>query len=198
MLCSQYAYCQELEKSLSFNIGLNLAHPTFIIFNEDGFKKSIPAYQLSFNKDFFLNKSFGLTLSAGLSKNSFNAGRQVGSIYSIKQLDLSYLNLESGPSYKVSLNDLAFWCSANLRLSRIISQNYSGYYTGPSLSSSDLGLNLKVGSKLLSMSMRPYLLFNYYYGLVKVAENSIVTGSGQSLNEYIRNRSVGVQVGFYF
>ncbi len=198
MLCSQYAYCQDSKKSLSFNIGLNLAHPTFIIFNEDGFKKSIPTYQLGFNKDFFLDKPWGFTFSIGLNKNSFNAGRQIGTVYSIKQIDLSYLSLEGGSSYKVSFNDLAFWCSANLRLSRIISQNYSDYYTGPSLASSDIGLNLKVGGKLLSMPMRPYLLFNYYYGLIKVAENSIVTGNGQSLNEYIRNRSVGVQIGFHF
>lgn len=198
MLFSQYTYCQDKEKSLSFNAGLNLAHPTFIIFDENGFQKSIPAYQLNFNKDFFLNKPYGLNISIGLNKNSFNAGRQVGTVYSIKQLDLTYLSLEGGANYKIFIKNIDFWCSPNLRVSRIVSQNYSDYYTGPSLSSSDIGLNFKVGAKLPSMPVRPYLLFNYYYGLIKAAANSVVTGNGQTLNEYIRNRSIGIQVGFYF
>lgn len=198
MLCSQYANCQESNKSFSFNIGLNLSYPTFIYFNEESFNKTIMAYQLGFNKDFSLNKSWDLTLSLGFNRNSFNAERQIGTAYSIKQIDLSYLSLEAGPSYKVSSNNLAFWFSPNLRFSRILSQNYSDYYTIPSLSNSDIGLNFKIGCVFLSRDMKPYLLFNYYYGLTKVAENSVVTGSGQTLNDYIKNRSIGFQLGFHF
>jgi len=198
MLCSQDALCQNSNKGYSFNIGLNFAYPTFIYFNKESFNKSIMAYQFAFNKDYFLDKPWGLTVSLGFNKNSFNAERQIGTIYSIKQLNLSYLSLEAGPSYKLLSNNAAFWCSANLRISRIIFQNYSDYYTVPSLSSSDLGLNFKIGCELKSKKMRPYLLLNYYYGLIKVAENSVITGTGQSLNDYIRNQSIGTQVGFHF
>ena len=196
--CSQYAYSQGLDKSLSFNIGLNLAYPTFIYFNEESFKESIPSYQLSLNKDFTLNQSFGVAFSLGFNQNSFNAGRQIGSVYSIKQLNLSYLNLEAGPIYKIPLKSISLWSSLNLRVSRILSQNYNDYYTVPSLSSSDLGLNLKVGGTISTMPMKPYLVLNYYHGLSKIAKNSVISGNGQSLNDYISNRSVGIQVGFHF
>lgn len=198
MICSQYVVGQNVNKGYSFNIGLNFATPTFIYINNESFDKSILAYQFAFNKDFFSDKKLGLTVSLGFNKNSFNAKRQIGSIYSIKQIDLSYLSFETGPSYKLSSNNLAFLGSVNLRISRIISENYSDYYTGPSLSSSDIGLNFKIGTELISKSKRPYLLFNYYYGLVKVAENSVLTGTGQSLNDYIRNQSIGIQLGFHF
>lgn len=192
------SYCQNSEKSLSFNSGLNLAYPTFIYFNEESFEKSIPSYQLSFNKDFLLNNAWGLTTSVNLSKYSFNAGKQVGSIYSIKQIDLTYLSVEVGPSYRIPFEKIALWCSTNLRLSRIIDQNYDSYYTVPSLQSSDIGLNFRLGLEMISIPMRPYLLLNYYYGLSKIAKNSVTTGNGQTFNDYIRNRSIGVQIGFHF
>lgn len=198
MICSQYVLGQNVNKGYSFNIGLNFATPTFIYINNESYDKSILAYQFAFNKDFFSDEKLGLTVSLGFNKNSFNAERQIGSIYSIKQIDLSYLSFETGPSYKLSSDNLAFLGSVNLRISRIISENYSDYYTVPSLSSSDIGLNFKIGTELISKSKRPYLLFNYYYGLVKVAENSVLTGTGQSLNDYIRNQSIGIQLGFHF
>jgi hypothetical protein len=103
LVWAHHSYCQDSKKNLSFNAGLNLAYPTFIYFNEESFQKSIPSYQFGLNKDFFLSNFWGLTLSLNLSKHSFNAGRKVGSIYSIKQIDLSYLNLESGPSYRIPI-----------------------------------------------------------------------------------------------
>jgi hypothetical protein len=197
-LLSHTSYCQNSEKNLSFNGGLNLAHPTFIYFNEDSFEKSIPSYQLGFNKDFFSKSAWGLSLSVNLSKNSFNAGRQVGSFYSIKQLDLSYLSVEGGASYRIPIKNIAFWCSTNLRLGRLIAQNYNDYYTVPTLKSSDIGLNFRLGCEIMSIPSRPYLLLNYYYGLSKIAENSVTTGNGQTLNDYIRNRTIGVQISFHF
>lgn len=196
ILCSQFAYCQNREKSFSFNFGVNLSQPTFIYFNKESFEKTIPNYQFGFNKEFYLNRQLGIIISLGLNKNSFNAGRQVGSIYSIKQIDFSYLSLDVGPSYKIPTNRIELWGAPSLRVSRIIAENYSNYYTIPSLSSSDIGLNFRLGVKLLTIPMRPYLLLNYYYGLSKIADNSVLTGT-QSLNDYIRNRSIGFQVGFY-
>lgn len=197
LLWPHHSYCQDFKKNLSFNAGLNLAYPTFIYFNEESFQKSIPSYQIAFNKDFFLNRVWGLTLSVNLSKHSFNAGRQVGSFYSIKQIDLSYLNIEGGPFYRIPIKQIAFWGSTHLRFGRLVGQNYDNYYTVPSLSASDIGLNLILGCEITSIPMRPYLLLNNYYGLSKIAENS-VTGNGQVLNDYIRNRSIGIQIGFHF
>ncbi len=197
VLCSQYSYCQNREKSFSFNFGVNLSHPTFIYLNEESFKKAIPSCQFAFNKEFYLNKHLSIILSLGLNKNSFNAGRQVGSVYSIKQLDFSYLSFDAGPLYNIPTNRIGFSGGLSLRVGRLVNENYTDYYTSPSLSSSDIGLNLRMGAKLLVIPIRPYLLFNYYYGLNKVANNSVVTGTGQSINDYIRNRSVGFQVGFY-
>lgn len=195
---SKCVYCQDLDNSFSFNFGVNLSHPTFIYFNKESVIKSIPNLQLEINKEFFIDKPWGLNLTLGANRNSFNARRQLGSVYSIKQLDFSYICLESGPSYKIPFNHFCFWGAVNLRVSRLLTQNLSDYYTTPSLSSSDLGLNLKMGAKLLRMPMRPYLLVNYYYGLNKVAKNYILTGTGQSLSDYIRNRSIGLQLGLYF
>lgn len=195
--CPQNLFSQDPERSFSFNLGVNLSQPTFIYSNEESFKQTVPGYQFGFNKEFRLTTHLDINLGLGLNKNSFNAGRQVGSVYSIKQIDLSYLSLEAGPLYKISTDRIGFWSALNLRISRIVSENYSDYYTSPTLSSSDVGLNFKIGAKLSTIPMRPYIVFNYYYGLVKIADNSVVTGTGQSLNDYIRNRSIGFQLGFY-
>lgn len=189
---------QNRDKNYSFNIGVNLSSPKFIFLNQESFKKTIPNFQFAFNRDFFGNSPFAGSLSLGLNINSFNAGRQVGSAYSIKQINLSYLSLEAGPNYKVKVKNIGLRGGMNLRVSSLIKENYSSYYSLPSLSSSDLGLNGLFVVKLLSRPMRPYLQFNYYYGLNKIAKNEVMTSTGQSVNDYIRNRAIGLQIGFYF
>jgi hypothetical protein len=189
---------QNQDKVYSFSIGLNLASPKFIYFNQESFKKTIPNLQFAINRDFFLDTPLSLTVSLGLNINSFNVGRQIGTIYSIKQIDLWYLGLEGGPDYKTKFKQIGVGGSLNFRVSRIVKENYSSYYTVPSLNSSDLGLNLVLRIKLLSHAFRPYLQFNHYYGLNKVAKNQIITGTGQSFDDYMRNISFGVQIGFYF
>jgi len=199
VFCGHYALGQEREKSFSVNFGVNLAYPTFINLNEESFTETKPGYQLAVNKDFYLNKHFGISTSVGLNKNSFNAGKPVGSASSVNQLDLSYLSFEAGPSYKVSTDRMGFWSTLNLRVSRLIAENYSDYYyIGPSLSSADAGLNLRLGAKLLTVPMQPYLLVNYYYGVYKVINSSLITDTGQSFDDSFQNRSIGLQIGFYF
>lgn len=188
---------QFLDKKYSFNIGVNLSSPDFIYLNQESVRKTIPNLQFAFNRDFFANSMLAGSASLGLNINSFNAGRQVGSAYSIKQINLSYLSLEAGPNYKIKVKNIDFRGGFNFRVSRIVKENYSSYYTLPSLSSSDFGLNALLLVKLLSYPMRPYLQFNYYYGLTLVASNKVVTSTGQLINDHFRNRSFGVQVGFY-
>ncbi len=196
LVLPSYSYCQDPDKKLSFNVGLNLARPTFIFFNEESFVKSIPSFQLGLTRDFALSPMVGFKLGINFSRNSFNAGRQVGSIYSVKQLDLSYLGVEVGPAYRIAGKKFAFWCAANLRLSRLVEENYP--FSAPPLRSSDFGLNSLIGFELLSLPRRPYLLFNYYTGLTEVAKNSIIANSNQVINDYIRIRSFGMQIGFHF
>ncbi len=197
LLSYHYTLSQDKEKTFSFNAGLNLSYPKFIDLNKDMFEKTIPGWQFSINKDFFAEKPYGLISSFGVNHNSFNVGRTIVNLYSVKQINLTYASFELGPYYKFYLKKITLLGGANFRASRILSQNYNDYYTR-SFGKSDSGLNFRIGTKFITLSKRPYLLINYYYGLSKLAKNFIVTSNGESYKDYIRNRSIGLQLGFYF
>lgn len=197
ILLAHIAQSQDRENSISFNFGANFSHPTFIDFNTESFQKTIPSWQFSFNKEFLAHKSYGLIIGSGLNRNSFNARRQIGNLYSTKQINLAYLSFEGGPFYKLPFNKLILFTGTNFRISRILSENYGKYYTG-GFDKSDIGLNFRLGTKFTSNRMKPYILVNYYWGLTKLVKNFITTGNGEVYKDYLRNRSLGLQVGFYF
>lgn len=193
---SVLCHAQPLKK-LNISGGFNVFRPTFVYFNEESFESSMPGFQLWINKEIFLKEKWAVAGGIGYNLNSFNAKRDLGSIISIKQIDFGYFSFEAGPLYKKEITQVNFWISIAPRVSRLLSENYSEYYTLPSLSRMDVGVNLKVGIHFTGVPMRPLIVANYYQGLKKVAENYVVSGSGQSLNDFIRNRSFGVQIGFY-
>jgi hypothetical protein len=198
-LCSglSSAYGQ-IEKSTGIKGGVNLFRPTFVYFNTESFESTMPGFQLWIFRDFSLQKDFGINVSLGYNFNSFNAKRDVGSLLSIKQIDFGYISVEAGPIYRLKIGTTVVWGGLGLRGGRLIYENYSDYYTIPSLSRLDLGVNAKMGVQLASAALRPFIEVGYYYGLQRVAENFVISGSGQSLNDYIRNRSFSLQVGLYF
>ncbi len=193
------AVCQQrIPSPYSFSLGVNLSTPSFIYFNQESFKKSIPNFQGAFSREFLGSKRLSGIATLGLALHSFNAGRQVGSVYSVKQINLSYLSLEAGPVYSLNLDKVGFKGGVNFRVSRLINENYSNYYAGPSLSNSDLGVNGTLRVSLLSHTLRPYLQLNYYLGVKEVASNHVTSGTGQTLDDSLWMRSVGCVIGFYF
>jgi hypothetical protein len=193
------AVCQQrVPTPFSFSLGINLSTPSFIYANQESFKKSIPNFQVAFNRDFLGSKPLSGIATLGFALHSFNVGRQVGSVYSVKQINLSYLSLEAGPVYTMNLEKIGLKGGLNFRVSRLIKENYSTYYAGPSIGNSDLGLNGTLRVSLLAHTRRPYLQVNYYHGLTEVASNHVTSGTGQTLDDSLRMRSVGCVIGFYF
>ena len=90
-------------------------------------------------------------------KTSFNARRQIGNLYSIKQINLTYVSFEGGLFYKIPFDNMTLFTGTNFRISRIRSQNYDKYYTG-GFDKSDMGLNFRLGVKFTSNRMKPYIL----------------------------------------
>lgn len=192
------AVCQQrVPTPYSFSLGVNLSTPSFIYFNEESIKKTIPNFQWAFSRDFFGSRRFSGIATLGMALHSFNAERQVGTVYSVKQINLSYLSLEAGPVYLLNLEKIGFKGGINFRVSRLIKENYSNYYAGPSLSNSDLGVNGTLRVFLLSHTLRPYLQLNYYLGVKEVASNHVISGTGQTLDDSLRMRSIGCVIGFY-
>ncbi len=188
---------QRVPTPFNFSLGVNLSTPSFIYANQESFKKTIPNFQVAFSRDFLGSRPLSGIATLSMALHSFNVGRQVGTVYSVKQINLSYLSLEAGPVYSLNLDKVGFKGGLNFRVSRLIKENYSSYYTVPSLSNSDLGLNGTLRVLLLSHTLRPYLQFNYYYGLTEVASNHVTSGTGQTLDDSLRMRSIGCVIGFY-
>ena len=198
LLFCNLGIAQNSEKRYGANFGVNLAATSFIYFNEESFVKTIPNWQFSLNREFLNQKYYGVIASLGVNANSFNARRQISpNLQSIKQINLTYLSLEAGPIYKIPVKETLLFTGINLRASRVLSQNFNEFY-GRTLGEADFGINFLLGSRFVSRSGKPYLLFNYYYGLVRLAKNFITTGNGESYKDYLRNKGIGMQVGFYF
>ncbi len=189
---------QSLRKNISFGFGLNSANPVIIFENENSFIKTIPSWQISINKDFDLIKGLKISSSLGLTQNLFEAKRvflrQSNPFYERKRLNLTYIFGECGPSYYYQLKKSSILGATALRVSRILHENYNEFFTFPSLENSDLGLDF-----LLRYSRtKVFFQANYYTGLTRLAKNSIVTSTGVSSENYLRNRSFGIQVGLFF
>jgi hypothetical protein len=193
------AVCQHrgVPNPYSFSFGVNLSTPSFIYSNQESFKKTVPNFQGAFSREFLGSRRLSGIATLGLALHSFNAGPQVGAVYLVRQINLSYLSLEAGPVYRLNLEKLGFKGGLNFRVSRIIKENFSNYFIIPSLNSSDLGLNGTLRVLLLAHTRRPYLQFNYYYGLTEVASNHVTLGAGQTYDDSLRIRSAGCMIGFY-
>lgn len=189
---------QGIRKNTSFCFGLNSANPVLVFENENSFVKTIPSWQISFNKDFALLKALRIYSNLGFSQNLFEAKRiflrQSNPFYERRRVSLSYISAECGPSYNYQLIKSSILAGTAIRVSRILNENYNEVFTFPSLENSDLGLNF-----LLRYSRgKIFIQANYYFGLTKLAKNSIVTSVGVSSENYLRNRSFGIQIGLFF
>jgi len=198
LLTSYTSKGQSLGKNLSLGFGLNSANPVLVFESENSFVKTIPSWQISLNKDFTFLKAIRINSSLGFSQNLFEAKRiffrQLNPFYERRRVSLIYVFAECGPSYSYQLKKGSILGGTTIRVSRILNENYNEVFTFPSLENSDLGLNFF----LRYSSGKVFIQANYYVGLTKLAKNSIVTSIGVPSENYLRNRSVGIQIGCLF